>query len=367
MKFLTIFIFFLFLFATNSFAQKSSFGKNKNTNAARTGKVEKSFKRKNKDKFEPVSRMKGSYRGKSSTDWTGEPRMKTTFKKLVPPNSYFGFGAGSSNYYGETTNWRMPVETILKMTRWNIQAHYGREVKNRIGFRFNVAVARISGDDNNFKDNAQFKSSYDRGLHFRNDLKEFSLQGIYQFKKPKKPSESKGFFTPFLFAGIGAVSHNPKARATYNITDNKLGAWTTLKSLDTEGQSGLGGKKYSTILITIPFGMGFNYRINEKFSATFEGGFRYNLGKSAGYLDDISKKYIANAEAGTTTTERFSFRVNETKTARTGEDRVGVTGGIVAGAPGSEFNRGIGRSDLYFLTCFKINYHLFAETKCYTP
>ncbi len=367
MRFISIFLFLLCLFATNVFAQKSNFGKNKKAKAIGIGKVQKSYKSKNSDKFVPVTRMKGSYRGKSSTEWTGEPRIKTTFKRLVPPNSYFGFGPGSSNYYGETTNWRLPVETILKMTRWNVQAHYGREVKNRIGFRFNIAVARISGDDNNFKNNAQFKNSYDRGLHFRNDLKEFSLQGIYQFKKPKNPSESKGYFTPFFFAGIGAVSHNPKARASYNNTENKLGAWTTLKSLDTEGQAGLGGKKYSTILITIPFGMGFNYRINEKFSASLEGGFRYSLGTGAGYLDDISKKYIANAEAGNTTAERFSFRVNETKAARTGEDRVGVTGGIVAGPLGSENKRGIGRSDLYFLTCFKINYHLFTETKCYTP
>ncbi len=312
-------------------------------------------------------------RKKSSTQWYGDPVTENRFKTPFDPYATLGFGAGTSNYYGDFTSYKYPLQTILKTTRWNFSANYTRHLNYYFSARIALTYARIMGDDINFKNAVgPYLDKYSRGLHFRNDLKELSVVGIYNIAKYRPGGHTKRVeFNPYLFLGFGAASHNPKARDVYNSTDNRLSPWLGLRPLDTEGQSNLGGKQYSTIAFSIPFGMGFRFKLSENWDFSVEGGLRYTVNYGGKYLDDVSGNYIASAGTNPTPTdaEKFSYRAPELIDARNGVVRDGskitlpLTQDAVTGEP---TKRGNNRQDFYFLTCFQLNYYIPKKIKCPT-
>jgi Domain of unknown function (DUF6089) len=318
-------------------------------------------------------------RKRPSTQWYGDPVVDYHYKNNFNKYVTVGLGGGTSNYYGDLTTYRHPISTILKMTRWNFSANYTKHFKSNLSARVAITYARISGDDNNFENANGFGGKYARGLHFRNDLKEVSLVGMYDLAQSAKGSiEKRQLITPYLFAGIAFANHDPKARGETSATGVVSKEWLKLRELDTEGQSLVGNKQYSTLAFAVPFGMGFRYKINDKFDLSAEGGFRATFGSGGKYLDDISGNYIASAGANTapggtpTPSEKFSYRANEDYAARTGQLRdatkVNLNKPLTRDVlTGDAYKRGNGRNDWYFITCFQLNYYIPRNIKCPTP
>lgn len=310
---------------------------------------------------------------KGSTQWYGDPVSERKLKNNYNIYSTVGLGGGTSNYYGEMTSYKYPIATILKMTRWNFSVNYTKHFNYRLAARIGLSYARIAGDDKNFE-NAQgtYLTKYSRGLHFRNDLKEFSLIGIYDFTRYRKGGYSlRPNVTPYAFLGVSLANHNPKARgeALNGVVDKN---WLKLREFETEGQGDLDGKQYSTIAFAIPFGAGIRYKLNNQFDFSIEGGLRYTVSNSGKYLDDVSKNYIVNADINPipSNAEMFSYRANELYWAKTGELRdqskinLNPLPTTLPLAESDKYNRGNGRQDLYFLTMISLNYYIPSQIKC---
>ncbi|QKZ15238.1 DUF6089 family protein [Spirosoma sp. KUDC1026] len=209
------------------------------------------------------------------------------------PYSSVSFGAGSSHYYGDLAGYKRPIRATFILPRWNVGLGYTRQFTPNFAARASFTWARITGDDYTFyRDRIQnYLVQYTRNLHFRNDLKEFAVTGIYNFIPDGRSPERRAKITPYLFAGIALVAHSPEARTPAAPNNEPYAAqeWVKLQPLHTEGQGQPGrDKPYSLVTASIPVGIGARYRINDMFNVGVEIGFRYTF---TDYLDDVGGPY----------------------------------------------------------------------------
>lgn len=301
-------------------------------------------------------------------------------KPLFQPYSTVGFGLGTAHYYGETNSIRQPLQSTFGMMRWNITANYTRHFTPRLGARVALTWARLAGDDNQYSPTGLFGSLFIRNAHFRNDVKELSLVGIYDLVPQGRTYLKRPSLTPYLFGGIALFAHNPKARAPQgdSLFDNR---WVRLQPLGTEGQGRPNyDKPYSLVQAAIPLGLGLRFKYKQRLNISVEAGVRFTF---TDYLDDVGGNYANQNDLIDNELARvLSNRSLEKVAARTGRDRTErvrqflvqnqgfpddpnldpFTAPIVGFTDGD--TRGGGRKDFYLLTAFHINYILKSPIKC---
>jgi hypothetical protein len=287
------------------------------------------------------------------------------------PYSTVSFGVGTSNYYGELAGYSQPFNSF-KLTRWNASLAYTRQFTPTLSARASFTYARIVGDDyiatkgNPTKNAAQFA----RNLHFRNDLKEFAVVGMYQFIPEGRNSNDRPKITPYAFLGVALLAHSPEARTPDNYQDpNDPTAasrqWIKLKPLNTEGQGQAGyAKPYSLITVAIPAGLGVRYAINQNFSVAGEIGFRYTF---TDYLDDAGGNY-ADPNLLQGLSKVMADRRNEATAARKNDDRSAALAQVSSSNPeaftGSVRGAKGVLTDGYLLTNFHVIYIIPGKIKC---
>ena len=234
------------------------------------------------------------------------------------PYSSVSVGLGTSSYYGDLAPYSRPFASTFGMLRWSATADYTRHFTPRFGARASFTWARITGDDFKMNNGSNGRPlSFARNLHFRNDLKEFALTGIFKIIPDSRSYDRRPQFSPYLFAGIAAVAHNPMAREP----DLNGDRWVKLQPLGTEGQGSPGddiAKPYSLITLAIPVGFGLRYKINEHFDVSAELGFRFT---TSDYLDDVSGNYPDPNVLKDDLARAMSNRSAEPTAARKGGDR----------------------------------------------
>ena len=180
---------------------------------------------------------------------------------------------GASNYNGDLAR-----EIVIKESHLAGGAFLRYNFGKYFAFKPSVQIGTISGSDKNFEENKY------RNLSFKSNISE--LSGVFEVNfKPFGAQVRTENFTPFLELGIAAFHFNPKAE--YN------GDVFSLRELHTEGQT----KLYKLTQLSVPFGMGFKYSVNQNFTLGFEFIYRKTF---TDYLDDVSKTYPdINLEAKT--------------------------------------------------------------------
>jgi hypothetical protein len=296
------------------------------------------------------------------------------------PYSSVSFGIGTSSYYGDMAPYGRPFASTFGMMRWNVTADYTRHFNPWFGARASFTWARISGDD--FKMNANGKGDnmlFARNLHFRNDLKEFAITGIIKLRPDSRSYDRRPVFSPYIFAGIGAIAHNPMAR----VPDLEGNQWVRLQPLGTEGQGSPGyAKPYPLVQLAIPLGFGFRYKINSHFDVAAELGFRFT---NSDYLDDVAGNFPDPNVLKDDLARSMSNRSAEPTAARKGGDRTdGLRKSIAAiykindpsvdpfvviqqtdfAAQGNPRGNSPGYNDSYMLGTIRITYILGTPIKC---
>lgn len=311
-------------------------------------------------------------------------------KNKINQYSTVGFGGGSSHYFGDLSPYSYFYYGLITNVRWNATINYTRQLSPQIAARVGFTWARIAGDDYTFSQHNlnKFYQPFLRNLHFRNDIKEFALTGLFNLlPQYSKGPQGRSSIMPYSFIGFGFYAHNPQARdvATVNPATGAvtLGGWTNLKDKQTSGQ-GINDsypKAYSLLQPVFPIGLGVKIKINEKFDLGIEGGFRVT---PFDYLDDVGKTNYpdpADLTAISPLGAVFANRAGEDYTARTGISRVAEFANIatnnlgVAGSPTPSTNglqifgypnsaRGTGKWDSYFTTQITLSYVITSQIKC---
>lgn len=195
-----------------------------------------------------------------------------------------GVQVGVSNYLGDLAPsglWTSLGETNFSagvFGRYNI----GKWASVKAGINYaKISAADSSGDPTTSKEY--------RNLSFRSNIYEFSLTGEFNILG-YQPYNLERVFSPYIFAGVAAYKFNPQAQLD--------GTWHDLQPLGTEGQ-GQDGRpaEYKLLQVSIPFGAGVKYAINDKWNLGLELGLRKTF---TDYLDDVSTTYVNPTELAAT-------------------------------------------------------------------
>lgn len=187
---------------------------------------------------------------------------------------YFEAGAfvGSSNYRGD-----LNVD-YLEPSEYNLAfGVFGRyRMSKYAAVKMHAYKGSLTGSDSS----SPSLEERVRNLHFRSDLFELGITGEYYFGGLAIREDK--ISAPYIFAGIAAFYHNPQT--------SYKGQWVDLNPLGTEGQmlSLSDTDPYKLTQISIPFGIGFHFSLNEKHNIGLEFGVRKTF---TDYLDDVSTEY----------------------------------------------------------------------------
>jgi hypothetical protein len=132
-------------------------------------------------------------------------------------------------------------------------------------------------------------------LHFRNDLKEISLSGIWEINSNFENPDRRPNWAPYFSLGLAGLLHSPQAReaaTALDALDNPLippvqNDWVNLRDQleKTEKIS------YNAMAISIPLGFGIRKRITKNIDIGFEVSYRISM---TDYLDDVSDNRAIN-------------------------------------------------------------------------
>jgi hypothetical protein len=313
-------------------------------------------------------------------------------KKVINQYATVGLGGGTSYYLGDLAPFSRAYYGLYTNVRWNANANYTRFLTNNLAARVSLSYIRIAGDDYTFakRDITSLAGNYIRNLSFRNDIKEFTLTGLYNILPTYgKGAKGRASFMPYVGIGIGLYAHNPTAREPVDFSSGsaKKGPWVALRPLNTSGQGLIGSnlKQYSLVQPVIPIVLGLRFKINQNFDFTAEAGFRYT---PFDYLDDVgaiaypSQSALLSSPNGGPLAAKMSYRGSEDFSANSLDNRIalflqasGVLGAPQASgsAPSNSASNVYGydkaransiKFDTYIVTQFTISYVLSNNIKC---
>lgn len=182
-----------------------------------------------------------------------------------------GIGGGAAFYNGDLSH---TFPGTLKEAHPTFGIFARSNPSDYISYKLMFNYGAVSGRDKHAIEDDLLK----RDLSFRSNILELGLQLEYNILG-YQPYALSSPFSPYVFAGIAAFKFNPQTR--YN------NDWVNLKPLQTEGVN------YKKLSMSIPFGAGLKYALNDHWNLGIEYGLRPTL---TDYLDDVSKTYRSKAE-----------------------------------------------------------------------
>lgn len=274
------------------------------------------------------------------------------FKKRYMYQS-LGAQLGTINYVGDVDPGSSFFAPAMRYTRPSAGINYMRRMGPRYSVRGNFYWGVIKGNDRVSTGPGNDIYRLQRNLSFRNTLWELTVDGVVDLFPNRKDMRRRVHFTPYAFAGVGLLFHNPKAELN--------GKWVALKPLGTEGQNmpGIGqDKKYHRFQFVIPYGVGVRYKLSMFLDLALQIGWRYTF---TDYLDDVSYEYVDKSLfAYQSDAQVLSDRSTEAPVNKDNiVTRVGSDGRVYEYVPGYGMTgdqRGDIKNDWYVITAFQLNY-----------
>ncbi|MGK6352390.1 DUF6089 family protein [Parapedobacter sp. DT-150] len=183
-----------------------------------------------------------------------------------------GLQGGASGYMGDIN-----PENPLAFNDWSASASIKYNINPTWGIRANVAYANTFAHDH-YSRTVQRQQRY---LGFFGGVKEAALLADFNFFK-WLPQRGRIVYTPYVFAGVGAVQFDPKAKPNWYGVALPGESTIRLRDYNTEGTS------YDNTAISIPFGAGFKYNLRGPWTVGAELAYRLTL---TDRLDDVSGNY----------------------------------------------------------------------------
>jgi len=263
-----------------------------------------------------------------------------------------GVSLNAMNYFGDLNPKVNFASFNIRDTRPNLGLNITHRFFPRVSGRFALAYGRITATDkdNANKDDANAVYRFTRNASFYNDIYEASAVAIVDLFENRNNYLKRPDFVPYVFGGVAGFYHSPKA-------NNQSGTAVDLQSLKTEGVS------YSKLQFSIPLGVGIRYRINRSLDASFEIGFRKTF---TGYLDDVSQNYVDLKGASADAQYFGGYDAASNGTRPGGITNKGTTqsnGFTFSPDPSKPAKRGQGKTDVYVVTGFSVNYILRPKIK----
>lgn len=275
------------------------------------------------DGYAQNRRQKRVYRNQSSrtSQYTGKRLRFANAKQYIT----LGVSVNALNYFGDIAPRSGFASTDISFTRPGIGISSDIRFGQSFSLRTNFMWGRISSNDYEVADpdNRNDIYRYARNLHFRNNIKDFSIVGVFDIFSNPYSVTLRQSFTPYIFGGVSVFHHSPQALVpavarlypggTLSAADiPQSGEWVALRPLRTEGQS------YGIISFSIPVGGGVRFRLNQFMDLEAELNYRFLF---TDYLDDISTNYVDKGTLNSELAKIMSDRSLEPVEAVSGDSR----------------------------------------------
>jgi hypothetical protein len=201
--------------------------------------------------------------------------MPLSAQNAVRQEGEFGVGLGAAHYFGD-----LNTRAWLNRPKMAASIFFRKNFGNYVAARVSASYARLGYSDIY---NTHNPTMYARNLSFNTNVWELSLQGDFNFFR-FMPGEPEYRFTPYITFGAGVFSYDPFAYLK--------GQKIFLRTLGTEGQGSSlypDRQQYSSMAVSIPFGVGVKYALTDRINIGFEILHRFT---NTDYLDDVSKTYV---------------------------------------------------------------------------
>ena len=289
-----------------------------------------------------------------------------------------GFSINALNYFGDLAPKSSATSTDISFTRPGFGVHLDRKIGTRYWVRGSLLYGRLQGSDfeSASPDDESARFRYVRNLQFRNDIFEFSAQGVIDITPNYSTFLGRPTLTPYVFGGVAVVYHNPKGLVPETDINSGLpledaGKWVALEPLGTEGQytDGSGVDKYSKIQIAIPVGIGLRYMLNQSFDISVEVGYRHLF---FDHIDDVGGNYVDLNTLDGDLARAMSDRSRELVDVSSGEardltnpmvaeifnnrDGNNLISGYGSSSDGSNIRGNSSDNDIYIITSIKLTY-----------
>jgi len=209
----------------------------------------------------------------------------------------FSYGIGIAQYHGDLHD--VLYDGMGSATGFSLGAGIRKSLGSAISLRFDVNYYQIGGDDAENgalnPDGALLQRSqgrantpdtrFIRNLSFRSRNWEFALTANLKLIPVKGSYTRRPIFNPYIIAGIGFTTSNPKAQ------DPLTGDWVNLrKDIVTEPGFNENGDQSGLFKFVVPLGIGVRLRANKYIDVLIEGARRFTF---TDYLDDVSTRYAS--------------------------------------------------------------------------
>ena len=282
-------------------------------------------------------------------------RKKSPFP-VFKKHTSVSFGAGSSHYIGDLVPVAGLFSVAAQTTRWNVGVNFTRHLSPNFSANLGLNYIRIAGDDSYFSPVGDWDANFLRNLHFRNDIKELSLVGMYEIGGNPENNLKRNAVSPYVYLGVTGFLHSPDARkqAGVDVSGNPVQSpWLSESNaslLDYKNE----GVDYSLMGISIPFGVGFRYKITSSMDVGFDFGYRIAL---TDYLDDVTDIRSSVVPLSVGGSMLYTDRSGEPFAANTLVNRIPVPSTVSA----PKISTG---PDQYFTTQIRLIYHLRNKIDC---
>jgi len=204
------------------------------------------------------------------------------YAQSITQDGEFGIGIGGAHYFGD-----LNTRANLNRPKLAGSVFFRKNFGNYIAARVGASFAQVGYSD---VYNTHNPAMVARNLSFNSTVWELALQGDFNFFR-FIPGDPAYRYTPYVTFGVGVFSYDPYAYLN--------GEKYYLRPLNTEGQGTSlypDRKPYSSMAISIPFGVGIKYAINDRINIGFEVLHRFT---NTDYLDDVSLTYPGAAAFAT--------------------------------------------------------------------
>lgn len=212
--------------------------------------------------------------------------------------SELGLSFGGMNYIGDLNNQSM---------FGHVNMAGGLAARYKLDSRWAVALTGTYGHI----ESADYLVR--RNLSFRSMLAEASARVEFNFFPYGAHKATLKSSTPYIFVGIGFFKFNPQA--LYTDPTGGSTQWYDLQPLGTEGQGTAAypeRPKYQLVEVSVPFGVGYRWRVTDNMHVTVEYGWRKTW---TDYLDDVSTTYVGadllNSQGGGSMSATLADRTGE--------------------------------------------------------
>lgn len=221
-----------------------------------------------------------------------------TFEGMIGVSQYGGDISTPED--GGEASFPQPQLATLPTTQLGISGGLTYQFHPHLSAKAGLLFTRVIGDDRFVDGNPnQF-----RNLQFKSYVIEGSAQLRYHFVAHQRNWKFRPKLDPYVFAGVGVFYYDPyviyENRANSAATAGFVGEKVKLNELGTEGVP----NNYGSLAVSIPFGFGIRYAVNQKLNVGFELGLRAT---TTDYLDDVSGiPSVTRPEFGTYFTGTYS-------------------------------------------------------------